>query len=259
MAFAELKDVRMYYEIAGPDGAPVLVFSNSLGADLSMWDGQAPELAKKYRVVRYDKRGHGQSSAPPGPYSIEMLARDAIGLLDFLKIDKVYFCGLSIGGQTGMWLGVNAPERLNKLALCNTAAKIGTLETWNARIDAVQKGGTKSVADAVLGRWFTFEFRASQPAEVTRMREVLERMDTGGYVACCAAVRDFDYRDRVDAIRAPTLVISGTHDPAATPQDGRYLSEHIPGSRFVELNASHISNIEAGERFTAELGAFLEA
>jgi 3-oxoadipate enol-lactonase len=259
MPFADLKDVRLHYEVSGPEGAPVLVFSNSLGTNLSMWDGQAPEFAKKYRVVRYDKRGHGQSSAPAGPYTVEQLGRDAIALLDFLKIDRVHFCGLSIGGQTGMWLGVNTPERLNKLALCNTAAKIGTLETWNARIEKAQQGGTKSVADGVLERWFTFEFRASQPAEVTRMREIIERADTGGYVACCAAVRDFDYRDRVNAIRAPTLVISGTHDPAATPQDGRYLSEHIPGSRYVELNASHISNIEAGERFTAELGAFLEA
>jgi len=162
MPFAELKDVRMHYEVSGPAGAPTLVFSNSLGTDLSMWDGQAPEFAKKYRVVRYDKRGHGQSSAPAGPYGIETLGRDVLALFDFLQLDKVHFCGLSIGGQTGMWLGVNAPERLNKLALCNTAAKIGTLEGWNTRIDAVQNGGTKSVADVVLARWFTFEFRAAR-------------------------------------------------------------------------------------------------
>jgi len=259
MPFAELKDVRMHYEVSGPAGAPTLVFSNSLGTDLSMWDGQAPEFAKKYRVVRYDKRGHGQSSAPAGPYGIETLGRDVLALFDFLQLDKVHFCGLSIGGQTGMWLGVNAPERVNKLALCNTAAKIGTLEGWNTRIDAVQNGGTKSVADVVLARWFTFEFRASHEAEVTPVREALERADTAGYVACCAAVRDFDYREKVSAIRTPTLVISGTHDPAASPQDGRWLAEQIPGARFVELNASHISNIEARERFTTELGQFLAA
>jgi 3-oxoadipate enol-lactonase len=252
MAFAELKDVRMHYEIAGPEGAPVLMFSNPLGTDLSVWDGQAGEFARKFRVLRYDKRGHGKSSVPPGPYTIEMLARDAIALLDFFKIDKVHFCGLSIGGQTGMWIGVNAPERLS-----NTGAKIGTEDGWNKRIDAVNSGGTRSMAEAILERWFTFEFRASQPPEVTRVREVLEQTETAGYVACCAAVRDFDYRDKVDAIRASTLVISGTHDPGAPPQVGRYLSEHISGSRYVELNASHLANIEARERFTAELGEFL--
>jgi 3-oxoadipate enol-lactonase len=257
MAFAELKEARLHYEVAGPEGAPVLMFSNPLGTDLSVWDGQAGQFAKKFRVLRYDKRGHGKSSAPPGPYTIAMLAGDAIALLDLLKIDKAHFCGLSIGGQTGMWIGVNAPERLNNLVLSNTAAKIGTNENWNKRIDAVTKGGTKSMAEAILERWFTFEFRASQPAEVTPVREVLERTDTGGYVACCAAVRDFDYRDGVGGIRAPTLVISGTHDPAATPEDGRFLCQRIRGSRFVELNASHISNIEARERFTAELGVFL--
>jgi 3-oxoadipate enol-lactonase len=188
-----------------------------------------------------------------------MLARDAIALLDFFKIDKVHFCGLSIGGQTGMWIGVNAPERLDKLVLSNTGAKIGNDDGWNKRIDAVNSGGTRSMAEAILERWFTFEFRASQPPEVTRVREVLEQTDTAGYVACCAAVRDFDYRDKVDAIRASTLVISGTHDPGAPPQDGRYLSGHIPGSRYVELNASHIANIEARERFTVELSEFLGA
>jgi 3-oxoadipate enol-lactonase len=259
MAFAELQGVRMHFEIAGPEGAPVLMFSNPLGTDLSVWDGQAGEFARTFRVLRYDKRGHGKSSVPPGPYTIEMLTRDAIALLDFLKIEKVHFCGLSIGGQTGMWIGVNAPERLNKLVLSNTGAKIGTEDGWNKRIDAVNSGGTRSMAEAILERWFTFEFRASQPPEVTRVREVLEQTDTAGYVACCAAVRDFDYRDKVDAIRASTLVISGTHDPGAPPQDGRYLSGHIPGSRYVELNASHIANIEARERFTVELSEFLGA
>jgi 3-oxoadipate enol-lactonase len=259
MPFAELKDVRMHYEIAGRDGAPVLLFSNPLGADLSVWDAQAGEFAKKYRVLRCDKRGHGQSSAPPGPYTIELLARDELGLLDFLKIDKAHYCGLSIGGQTGMWLGVNAPERLNKLVLSNTGAQIGTTESWNKRIEAVRKGGTKSIADTVIERWFTFDFRTSEPLEVSRVRRALERADTDGYVACCEALREFDYREKLGAIRAPTLVISGTHDPAATPQDGRYLADHIAGSRFVELDASHISNIEAREPFTAELGAFLAA
>jgi 3-oxoadipate enol-lactonase len=259
MAFAELKDLRMHYEVAGPVGAPTLVFSNSLGTDLSMWDVQAVEFAKKYRVVRYDKRGHGQSSSPAGPYTIEMLGRDVLGLLDFLELDRVHFCGLSIGGQTGMWLGVNAAQRLNKLVLSNTAAKIGTIDGWNARIETVSTSGMKSVAATVVERWFTVGFRAEEPAEVSRIQRVLENANVQGYAGCCAAVRDFDYRERVSAIRTSTMAIAGTHDPATPPGDTRWVADQIAESRFVELNASHLSNIEAHERFSAELGAFLAA
>jgi 3-oxoadipate enol-lactonase len=259
MAFAELKDLRMHYEVAGPVGAPVLLFSNSLGTDLSMWDVQAVEFAKKYRVVRYDKRGHGQSSSPAGPYTIEMLGRDVVGLLDFLEFDRVHFCGLSIGGQTGMWLGVNAAQRLNKLVLSNTAAKIGTTDGWNVRIETVSTSGMKSVAATVVERWFTVGFRAEEPAEVSRIQRVLENANVRGYAGCCAAVRDFDYREKVGEIRTSTMAIAGAHDPATPPGDTRWVADRIAGSRFVELNASHLSNIEAHERFSAELGAFLAA
>ena len=259
MAFAELKDLRMHYEVAGPVGAPTLVFSNSLGTDLSMWDVQAVEFAKTYRLVRYDKRGHGQSSSPAGPYTIEMLGRDVVGLLDFLEFDRVHFCGLSIGGQTGMWLGVNAAQRLNKLVLSNTAAKIGTTDGWNVRIETVSTSGMKSVAATVVERWFTVGFRADEPAEVSRIQRVLENANVQGYAGCCAAVRDFDYREKVGEIRTSTMAIAGAHDPATPPGDTRWVADRIAGSRFVELNASHLSNIEAHERFSAELGAFLAA
>jgi 3-oxoadipate enol-lactonase len=259
MSFAELKNARIHYELAGPEKAPVLVFSNSLGTDLTMWDAQMPEVAKKFRVLRYDKRGHGQSSAPPGPYTIEQLGRDALALLDFLHFDKVHFCGLSIGGQTGMWLGLNAGDRLNKLILCNTAAKIGTPEMWNPRMEAVCKGGTKAVSAAVIERWFTAGFRAKELNEIARIQRVLESADTEGYVGCCAAVRDFDCREKLGGIRTPTLVIAGTHDPATTAADGRWAAEQIPGARYVELDAAHLSNIEARDRFTAEISQFLAA
>jgi 3-oxoadipate enol-lactonase len=235
------------------------LFSNSLGTDLSMWDVQAVEFAKKYRVVRYDKRGHGQSSSPAGPYTIEMLGRDVVGLLDFLEFDRVHFCGLSIGGQTGMWLGVNAAQRLNKLVLSNTAAKIGTTDGWNVRIETVSTSGMKSVAATVVERWFTVGFRAEEPAEVSRIQRVLENANVRGYAGCCAAVRDFDYREKVGEIRTSTMAIAGAHDPATPPGDTRWVADRIAGSRFVELNASHLSNIEAHERFSAELGAFLAA
>ncbi len=259
MAFAELKDARIHYELAGPANAPVVMFSNSLGTTLAMWDGQAPEITKTFRMLRYDKRGHGQSSAPPGPYTIEQLGRDAVGLLDFLKVETAYFCGLSIGGQTGMWLGVNAAHRLKKLVLCNTAAKIGSPEIWNPRIETVRKSGMKAISAAVIERWFTPGFRAKDPAAISKIQQALESNDPEGYAGCCAAVRDFDYRENLGAIRTPTLVIAGAHDPATPPADGRFVAEKIPGARYVELNAAHLSNIEDRDRFTAELGKFLAA
>jgi 3-oxoadipate enol-lactonase len=259
MPFAELKDVRIHYELAGAEHAPVLMFSNSLGTDLTMWNVQIPEVAKTFRVLRYDKRGHGQSSAPAGPYTIEMLGRDAVVLLDYLKFDKVHFCGLSIGGQTGMWLGLHAVARLNKLILSSTAAKIGTPEMWNPRIETVRKGGTKAVSAAVIERWFTAGFRAKAPAEVARIQRVLDSTNAEGYVGCCAAVRDFDARGKLGAIRTPTLVISGSHDPATTAADGRWVSEQIPGSRYIELRAAHLSNIEAAREFTTAVTQFLAA
>jgi 3-oxoadipate enol-lactonase len=259
MAFANVNGARIRYELSGPETAPVLVFSNSLGTDLSLWDSQEPDMAKKFRVLRYDKRGHGQSSAPAGPYSIEILGRDALGLLDFLHFDNVNFCGLSIGGQTGMWLGANASPRLKKLILCNTSARIGTMEWWNARIESVRKAGMKAVAPGVIERWFTEGFRAKQPPDVARIQRVLEGLDVEGYLACATAVRDFDFREKLAGIPVSTLVISGTHDPAATAADGRWASEQIPGAKYVELDAAHLSNIEQRERFTASIRTFLTA
>jgi 3-oxoadipate enol-lactonase len=257
VAFAELKDVRIHYELAGLANAPVVMFSNSLGATLSMWDMQMPNITNSFRALRYDKRGHGQSSVPPAPYTIEQLGRDALALLDFLKLDTVHFCGLSIGGQTGMWLGVNAPKRLKKLVLCNTGARIGGPEAWNVRIEAVRKGGVKAVSDAAIERWFTTGFRAKEPAVVSKIQQALESNSPEGYTGCCAAVRDFDYRKQLGAIQTPTLVIAGAHDPATPPTDGRFVAEKIPGAHYVELNAAHLSNIEDCDRFTAEVSKFL--
>jgi len=224
-----------------------------------MWDLQAREFHKKFGVLRYDTRGHGQSSATPGPYSIELLAKDVLALLDELDLDRVHFCGLSMGGMMGMWLGVHAPERLNKLVLCNTGAKIGTLDAWNARIDAVRKNGMKSIAPAVVERWFTPAFREKSPAIISNTHKMIEEASADGYAACCAALRDCDYREQVAAIRTPTLVITGAHDPATPPTDGRFLAQQIPGARYAELNAAHLSNIEDQDHFNKELAAFLNS
>jgi 3-oxoadipate enol-lactonase len=257
MPFAQLKDVRIHYDLAGPADGPVLVFSNSLGETLSMWDPQTPVFQKQFRVLRYDTRGHAQSSVTPGPYTIEQLARDVLALLDELHIDRVYFCGLSMGGQTGMWLALNAADRFHKLVLSNTAAKIGSPEIWNPRIETVRKGGMKSISSAVMERWFSAEYRAKSPEVVASTKLTFEGANSDGYVANCAAIRDFDARDAIAGIKIPTLVIAGTQDVATTPAESHYLADHIAGARYVELSAAHLSNIENSDRFNTELSTFL--
>jgi 3-oxoadipate enol-lactonase len=256
--FVETKDLRMHYELDGPPNAPALVFSNSLGTNLSLWDPQLPVFTQTFRVLRYDSRGHGQTSVTQGEYSIEMLGRDVLQLLDALNLKRVNFCGLSIGGMTGMWLAVNAPEHLEKLVLSNTAPKIGKLDLWNERIRAVREGGTKAVAKQVVERWFTPEFHASHPDQVAETRHMIENTSTEGYVASCAAVRDFDFWEKVGAIRASTLVIAGTQDASVPTADAQKLAKNIPTARYIELPAAHISNVEAS-RFTNEVTTFLRS
>lgn len=259
MPFAEFGDVRLHYRWDGPENAAVVLLSNSLGTDLTMWDAQAAAWSKTLRVLRYDTRGHGQSSVTPGPYSIQQLGCDVVSLMDSLGVSRAHFCGLSMGGQTGLWLGGNASERLGKLVLCNTAAKIGTPEGWGARIDVVKKGGMAGVAPQVLERWFTSAFRAKEPAKVAAVQRLLENTDAQGYIANCEAVRDFDYRERVEKIAVPTLVIAGSADTSTSPADAKFITERIRGARYVELNAAHLSNVEDEARFTREVGDFLAA
>jgi len=262
MAFAdsqimELNGAQIHYALEGQAGKPALVLSNSLGTNFHMWDPQVSEFSKVFQVVRYDTRGHGKSSVTPGPYSINLLAKDVLALTDALKLGRFHFCGLSMGGMIGMWLAVNVPQRLSKLVLCNTAAKIGTAEMWNARIHTVRKEGMKPVAAAAIERWFSSAFRQKNPSSIASTRKTLEETNPEGYAANCAAVRDFDFRQQLQAIRTPTLVISGTHDPATPPADGQFLVANIQGARFVELNAAHLSNIEDADRFTSEVLSFL--
>jgi len=257
MPFADLSDVCIHYSLTGPESAPVLVLSNSLGANFSMWDPQLPSFNSRYRLLRYDTRGHGHSSSPAGPYSIELLANDVLNLLDALHIDCVHFCGLSMGGQIGQWLGIHAPQRLNKLILCNTGAKIGSAESWNTRIDAVLARGMSDVSAIVISRWFTPGYTAVHADFVAAIKVILESANPLGYTACCAAVRDFDARDQLSSIATPTLVIAGDQDQSTTPADGQFIANQIPGARFVKLSAAHLSNIEAAGRFTSEVENFL--
>ena len=258
MPIAKIPGLQINYRLDGPLGAPTLALSHSLGATLAMWDPQIASFAQTFRVLRYDTRGHGQTAATPGEYSIELLAADVLALLDTLKIDSLHFCGLSMGGMIGMWLAANAPLRIGKLVLCNTAAKIGSPETWNPRIAAVKKDGMPGVASVVIERWFTPEFRSSHPAAVASAQKMLQDTDPHGYASACAAVRDFDFREKLAGIRSPTLVISGAHDPVTPPADGKTLAREIPAAGYVELNAAHLSNIGDAERFNAEVCAFLK-
>jgi len=256
---AKLEDVQIHYEWDGPEQAPVLLFSNSLGTTWRMWDPQVADFSKSFRLLRYDTRGFGDSPITAGPNSIAQLSWDVVRLLDVLSLHRVHFCGLSMGGMTGMFLGANAPKRFHKIVLCNTAAKFGTPETWKARINAVREGGMKAVASSVIERWLTPGYRAAHPAETATAQAMLESANPDGYIANCAAVRDADLRETLGEVQVPTLVLAGLHDPVATPGDGRFLADRIPGARYAEVSAAHLSNLEAPAEFNRTVRDFLTA
>ncbi len=251
--------ITIHYDLSGPADGPVLLLSNSLGTRLEMWDPQLPALGQRYRVLRYDSRGHGRSSAPRGPYSIEMLAADALGLLDALGIGRVHFCGLSKGGMVGQMLGARHADRLRSLALCSTACHVAPKEIWDQRIAAVRKGGMAAVADGVVERWFTGPFRAEPTIVVERVRQMVLETPAEGYTACCAAIRDMDLREAIRGIRLPTLVIVGDKDPATPPEKAEEIHARIEGSQLEVIpDAAHLLNIEQDVAFDASLLGFLD-
>lgn len=249
--------VQLQYRLEGPEGAPVLVMSNSLGTTLDMWVPQLLALLRHFRLLRYDTRGHGGSGLSPSPYQVDRLGKDILTLLDGLEIVRAHFCGLSMGGMTGMWLGVHAPDRVDRLVLCNTAAKIGTPEIWNTRIAAVEKGGMAAILPGVIQRWFTEDFANRNPEAVKPIAGMLMQTSPEGYCAACGAIRDMDQRSEIAAIRNPTLVIAGSHDLSTPASDGRFIADAIPGARYIELPSAHLSNIECEKAFTQALLDFL--
>ena len=257
MPFIEADGVRMRYRLEGKPGAPVIVFSNSLGTNLSMWDPQVAALRDEFRILRYDTRGHGLSAVPPGPYSQEQLGNDVLVLLDAVEIRHAHFCGLSMGGQAGIWLGATAPDRFARLILCDTAAHIGNPEIWTARIAAIRAGGMPAIVSGAIERWFTPKFIVQSPEVVACVRRMILDTPPQGYIACCEAIRDADLTAQASRGLAPTLVISGAHDPATPPAQGRSLASMIRGARYLELDASHLSNIEAASQFTSAVLEFL--
>jgi 3-oxoadipate enol-lactonase len=249
----------LHYRIEGDPKAPPLVMSNSLGTALAMWDWQIDELKKRFRVIRYDQRGHGGSTATPGFYTMEQLGRDVIALLDALGIESAHWCGLSMGGMTGMWLGAKAHRRFKRLVLSNTSALMPA-GVWQERIDkALSKEGMTALEQSIVERWFTAEFRAQNPAAVAKVRAMILATPGQGYAGCCGAIRDMDHRALLREIPLPTLVIVGSRDPATPPAAGQLVHESIAGSKLVTLDAAHLSNIEQSARFTQAVVDFLAA
>jgi 3-oxoadipate enol-lactonase len=261
MPFIEIPSAnhRLHYRIDGPANAPVIALSNSLGTTIDMWSRQLDVLASSFRVLRYDTRGHGASSVPQGPYSIDDLGRDVLALLDALNIDRAHFCGLSMGGVTGQWLGVNAPHRIDKLILSNTAALVGTEEGWRERAALVRAQGMDEVASGAAGRWFTPRFCEADPQAVETLLAQLRTSPAEGYAACCEALAVTDLRGAIERIVAPTLVIAGEEDPVTTVADAHFIAERIAGAKVVKLAASHLSNVEAPSAFNDAVMQFLKS
>jgi 3-oxoadipate enol-lactonase len=257
MPTTESKGVRLHYELSGDPQGPLLILANSLGSSTRMWDKVLPALAKKNRILRFDMRGHGQSSVVQEPFTIENLGRDVLLLLDELQVQRASVCGLSLGGLVALWLGIHAPERINRLILANTAARIGTRAMWDQRVEAVKREGMLALASATIGRWFTPDFRSRHPDEIETIRSMIAGTNPAGYCACCAVLRDADLSRDAGKTIAPTLVISGTHDPATPPEDGRALHASIQKSKYVELHASHLSAWESADDFAAAVTTHL--
>jgi 3-oxoadipate enol-lactonase len=253
----ELRGEQFHVRIEGPQTAPVLLLSNSLSSDMSMWDDQMSRWAARFRVVRYDQRGHGRSVASPGPYTMEQLGQDAVAVLDHFSIDRAHFCGLSMGGMVGMWLLTHARGRIGRAILANTAAHMGPASLWNDRIALARANGMEATVEPTVARWFPATFHASAPDTIERMRAMIRRTPLEGYIGCCEAIRDMDQRQSIRRIDTPTLVIIGAKDPATPPEAGQLIHAAIRGSTTAVLDAAHISNVEQPEAFASAVLEFL--
>lgn len=242
--------VRLAVEVLGPEGAPVLLLSNSLGTTMAMWDPQVAAVSQRYRLVRYDGRGQGRSACPAGAASMDRLGRDALAVLDGLGVERAHFCGLSMGGMIGQWLAARAPERLLRMVLANTSACMAPPSAWQSRLEGVLADGMGPLAEASLKRWFTPAFLAAEPDRVDWIRQMLLANDPQGYAACCAAIRDMDQRRTASLNTVPTLVIAGEADPATSVADAQFLVDAAADARLVTLPAAHLSNVEVPALFT---------
>jgi 3-oxoadipate enol-lactonase len=260
MATIETSDgVRIHCVEDGPPDAPPLVLAGPLGATLDIWEPQMAEAARRFRTFRYDPRGHGGSDAPDGSYTIERLGQDLADLLDGLNIARADVCGVSMGGMAAMWLAIHAPKRVHRLVLANTSPQVPPMTLWDERIQIATTQGMAGLADRIVERWFSADFREREPQRVAWVRDMLLAANPVGYAGCCAAIRDMDQRVSIATIAAPTLVIVGEHDPATPPGHGRLIAESIPGAEYIEIEGvAHLPSVEAPERFNRALFGFLE-
>lgn len=256
MMMADLGDVRLHYRLDGPNDGPIVVFANSLGTDMRLWDPILPLLPDSLRILRFDKRGHGLSTCPDAPYSMGALVSDTEKLLDLLEIKDCVFVGLSIGGMIAQGLAVKRLDLMRAMVLSNTAAKIGTPEMWDARIADVESGGIEKLADAVMERWFSDGFRATKELEL--WRNMLTRQEDHGYMGCSAAISGTDFYTTTAGLRLPTLGIAGSDDGSTPPDLVRETVDLIPGSTFHLIRkAGHLPCVEQPEEYAAVLTEFL--
>jgi 3-oxoadipate enol-lactonase len=243
--------VNLHHQLEGPAAAPVLVLAHSLGTTLELWDPNVPNLARHVRVLRYDQRGHGRRSpVPPGPYTVEELASDLLELLDELGLERVAFCGISLGGAVGLWLGAEAPERIEKLVVACSSARFGPPEPWLERAEIVRAQGMSAISEAVVQRWFTSRLQRDNPELVSFYRRMLEATPPEGYAASCEAVAAWDFGERLPEVHIPTLVISAADDPSTPPEHGRRIAEGISAADLALVeHAAHLANVERSDEF----------
>lgn len=252
-------DAQINYQTFGDAAKPALIFSNSLGTNFKMWQAQIDFFQQDFFVICYDTRGHGASSAPQGPYSIDQLGQDVVNLLDHLNVEKAAFCGISMGGLTGQWLAIHRPERFNQVVVCNTAAKIGQEQAWNDRAALVREQGLQPIASTAASRWFTEPFIQSNATVVNNLQNDLAAGSAEGYASCCEALAKADVREQLKDITVPVLVVAGQQDPVTTVVDGQFMVERIANSQLFEINASHISNVELPNEFNQAVKQFIQA
>jgi len=262
MPIVKTATLDIHYAEDGPADAPALVFSNSLATNLSMWQVQAQHFSDRFRVIRYDQRGHGTTAVPAGPYTFEQLANDAVALLDALDIATAHFVGLSMGGMTALGLALDHADRIASIAACNCVAGYGPdgVKMWDERIAIAEKSGMKPLCDGTMERWFTPPFLAEEGPDLHTIREQFLSTPTSGYVGCCQAIRDLDYTDRLSGVTLPVQLIVGADDPTTPPEASRAIQQRIAGAALTVIdNASHLCNVEQPAAFNSALLGFLEA
>lgn len=257
MPFIDLPRCRIEYKFDGSAANPVLLLCNSLGADLSMWDGVVPYLIDHFFVLRYDGRGQGSSTIPDGPCTVEILSRDAHALLDALNIKEVYFCGQAMGSLIGICLAISSSSQIKKLILSNTAAIIGSQEFWKIRIEAIHQTGLTSLADMITDRWFTTQYVNDNPTVLKQMKAMLLNSSSAAYASYCEAIRNADFQAEIGQISVPTLVIGGAYDSVCRPHESRSVCDQINDASYIELPTAHMSPVEMPEAFAAAIRSFV--